>query len=178
MIDPSGLSESAIVILVPEAEAVIGRLRAELDPSAALGVPAHVTLLYPFAAPIDVTEDLVAKVAATISGFGAFEYQLEDVRWFGDDVVWLAPDPVGRFVALTTTLLEAFPEFPRYGGAFGDDVVPHVTIGQRAPLERLQDAARSVASSLPVRARAREVALLSGDGTVGSWHVLQTVPLE
>jgi 2'-5' RNA ligase len=75
-------------------------------------------------------------------------------------------------------LLEAFPEFPRYGGAFGDDVVPHVTIGQRAPLERLQDAARSVASSLPVRARAREVALLSGDGTVGSWHVLQTVPLE
>ena len=178
MIDPSGLSESAIVVLVPEAEAVIGRWRGELDSSAALGVPAHVTLLYPFAAPLDITEDLIAKVAQTISGFGAFEYRLEEVRWFDDAVVWLAPVPVGPFVELTTTLLEAFPHFPRYRGAFGDDVVPHVTIGDRGPFARLQKAARDVASSLPISARAQEVTLLSGGASSGSWRVIRTMPLE
>jgi 2'-5' RNA ligase len=178
MVDPSGLSESAIVVLVPEAEPVVGRWREELDSSAAIGVPAHVTLLYPFAAPIDITEDLIAKVAGTVSAFGGFDYQLEEVRWFDDTVVWLAPVPVGPFIALTTLLLGAFPHFPRYGGAFGDDVVPHVTIGDRGPFARLQEAARDVASSLPISAQARDVALLCGGASVGSWHVIRTMPLE
>ena len=177
MTGPSRLSESAIVVLVPEAESAIGRWRRELDPSAALGVPAHVTLLYPFAAPTDITHDLIAKVAETISGFGAFEYQLDEVRWFDDAVVWLAPAPVAPFIALTAMLLEAFPEFPRYGGAFGDDVVPHVTIGQQGAYTRLHEAARAVADSLPIRARAQDLALLSGDASAGSWHVARTVPL-
>ncbi|HEX9447459.1 MAG TPA: hypothetical protein VF920_05740 [Dongiaceae bacterium] len=34
--------------LVPEAEALVGALRARFDPSASQCVPAHVTLLYPF----------------------------------------------------------------------------------------------------------------------------------
>jgi 2'-5' RNA ligase len=177
MTGPLRLSESAIVVLVPEAEVAVGRWREELDPSAALGVPAHVTLLYPFVAPIDITEDLIAKVAETISGFGAFEYQLDEVRWFDDAVVWLAPAPASPFTALTAMLLEAFPQFPRYGGAFGDDVVPHVTIGQRAAYARLQEAARVIADSLPIRARARDLALLSGDASASSWHVVRTVPL-
>ena len=40
--------ESALVILVPEAEPVVGRLRQRYDPSAAVGMPAHITLNYPF----------------------------------------------------------------------------------------------------------------------------------
>jgi len=40
--------ESALVILVPEAEAIVGRLRQRYDPSAAVGMLAHITLNYPF----------------------------------------------------------------------------------------------------------------------------------
>jgi hypothetical protein len=40
--------ESALVILVPEAEAVVGRLRQRYDLSAAVGMPTHITLNYPF----------------------------------------------------------------------------------------------------------------------------------
>ena len=178
MVDPSGLSESAIVVLVPESEPVVGRWREELDSSAAIGLPAHVTLLYPFAAPVDITAGLIAKVTETIGRFGAFDYQLEDVRWFDDTVVWLSPVPADPFITLTTMLREAFPDFPRYGGAFGDDVVPHVTIGDRGPVARLQEAARDVASSLPITARARDVALLCGGPSVASWHVIRTMPLE
>ena len=41
-------TDSAVVVLVPEAERHVGRFRADLDVAAALGVTAHVTVLAPF----------------------------------------------------------------------------------------------------------------------------------
>jgi hypothetical protein len=41
-------AESALIIEVPAAEAVVGRHRSELDANAALGIPAHITVLAPF----------------------------------------------------------------------------------------------------------------------------------
>jgi hypothetical protein len=37
---------SALVVAIPEAEPRVGALRTALDPSAALGVPAHVTICF------------------------------------------------------------------------------------------------------------------------------------
>ena len=48
MSQPRTSYESAPVILVPEAEAIVGRWRQRYDPSAAVGMPAHITLNYPF----------------------------------------------------------------------------------------------------------------------------------
>ena len=48
-------TDSAVVIPVPEAEAVVGPHRARLDPFAAWGVPAHVTVLAPFVPPHAIT---------------------------------------------------------------------------------------------------------------------------
>ena len=53
--------ESALVVLIPEAEALAGPFRDKYEPSAAAGVPAHITLLYPFKAPDDI-DDLVAQL--------------------------------------------------------------------------------------------------------------------
>jgi len=36
---------------IPQAERVVRRFRERLDPSARLGVPAHITVLYPFIPP-------------------------------------------------------------------------------------------------------------------------------
>jgi len=49
-------SESALVVLVPEAEAVVKPFRDQYDPSAAAGMPAHITLLYPFQVPDEVDQ--------------------------------------------------------------------------------------------------------------------------
>lgn len=40
--------ESALVMLVPQSEALVRSFRDRYDPSAAEGIPAHITLLYPF----------------------------------------------------------------------------------------------------------------------------------
>ena len=43
--------ESALIIAVPEAEPLVKALRERFDWSAAQGVPAHITILYPFIPP-------------------------------------------------------------------------------------------------------------------------------
>jgi len=42
------LIEVAIVVLVPEAETLVEPFRKIFDPSAAKGMPAHITINYPF----------------------------------------------------------------------------------------------------------------------------------
>jgi hypothetical protein len=46
---------SAAVLLVPEAEPVVGVTRARYDRSGRWGVPAHVTVLFPFVPPTEQT---------------------------------------------------------------------------------------------------------------------------
>src|SRR6266404_9374121 len=43
--------ESSLVVLVPEAEGLVRSFRDLYDPVAAAGMPAHVTILYPFKPP-------------------------------------------------------------------------------------------------------------------------------
>ena len=54
--------ESALVVLVPEAEAVARPFRDRYDASAAAGVPAHITLLYPFKAPDEIDDIALVKL--------------------------------------------------------------------------------------------------------------------
>jgi hypothetical protein len=49
-------AESAVLVLLPEAEIAVASHRAELDAAAGLGVPAHVTVLYPFVPPARIDE--------------------------------------------------------------------------------------------------------------------------
>ena len=43
--------ESALLVAVPAAEPAVAAHRSRLDTSAAVGVPAHITVLYPFLPP-------------------------------------------------------------------------------------------------------------------------------
>jgi hypothetical protein len=88
---------SGLVVLVPEAEPVVGRHRLLLDDNAARGPPAHVTVLFPFAAPSALDEPTLARVARAVGAVPAFDHAFTETAWFGDDVLWLAPvDPEVR----------------------------------------------------------------------------------
>ncbi len=172
---------TALVIEVPEAEPVVGRHRARLDPFAAGGVPAHVTVLFPFVEiprlvkdPL-LADDVAQRVARVVSGQPAFPYCFSRTRWFGDRVLWLAPDDPSPFVALTRALALAFPGFEPYEGMF-DDIVPHLTIGQREDPAPLREAEEDTCGRLPVRGHATDVSLLLLDSS-GGWERLWTAPL-
>jgi len=174
----AGMPESAILVPVLEAEPVVGPLRARLDRSAARGVPAHVTVLYPFAAPHQISAAVIATAAAAVASVPSFDCQFASTDWFGEDVVWLAPEPAGPFRTLTAAVHAAFPQCPPFGGAF-TTVIPHLTVGDRpeAGPGVLRSAEAEVLPALPVWTHVSHAWLMTGTHASGSWQVLATLPL-
>jgi len=172
----TGSAESGLVLPVPTATPVVSPWRERLDLSAVHGVPAHVTVLYPFVAPHALDGTVVARLAALFATVEPFAFSLASVEWFGDDVVYLAPTPREPFVALTRAAMAQFPGHEPYAGAF-DEIVPHLTVGDRGSRAELQRAADAVAPHLPIAAHATEVWLMVGEPDRGRWTVRSRFPL-
>ncbi len=118
-------SEDTAVVVPVRLPAPLEGLRRRSTEEAASGLPAHLTMLYPFVTPDALDEELRFKLAAILSPIDAFDYRLtERRRW--PDTLYAAVEPEAPFRALQATLAAAFPEFPLYDGAFEFD--PHVTV--------------------------------------------------
>lgn len=173
MIDGVQPELTAVVLAVGEAEPLVGHLRDELDVHAAAGVPAHVTVLFPFLPLAEI--DLLA-LRGIIAATPAFTVTFRRVGWFGDDVVYLAPEPADPFVTLTRAVQERFGTVP-YGGDHGPEPVPHLTVGHQAPLPRLRAAAAELEAGLPLRARVRAAHVMAGSPLPNSWRTVAELPL-
>jgi 2'-5' RNA ligase len=167
---------SAVLVPVPEAEPVVGAVRSALDAAAGWGVPAHVTVLFPFVPPAALDDGVRAALAEAVASVRAFDVVFARTAWFGDRVVWLAPEPAGPFRALTEAVCARFPDYPPYGGEYPDHT-PHLTLGHDAPLDVLRAAARDVATMLPVRARVSGASLWTGAPESGGWRRVAEFPL-
>lgn len=170
------LTRTALIVVVPEAEPVVGRWRAELDRAASWGVPAHVTVLFPFLAPGEIDTAVLAELRAIVRAVPRFTVTLSHIDWFDDRVVWVAPRPDEPFRALTHAVWRRFPQAPPYAGAH-DEVLPHLTVGHDADPAALRRAAAAVAARLPVRADVDAVRLVEGTDAPGSWHTVAELPL-
>jgi 2'-5' RNA ligase len=125
----TSLRRTALVIVVPDAEPLVGDLRMRHDRMAALGVPAHVTVLHPFTPMVD--DAIATRVSEVCQRLEPFDAQFTDVGRFPGGVVWLRPQPLERFVTMLVAVQAAFPDWPPYGGAF-DEPVPHLTVASGA----------------------------------------------
>ncbi len=134
--------------------------------------------MYPFVAPPEVDEHLIARLAAAVESMTAFDCQLERTQWFGDDVLWLDPQPAERFDRLTTAVWKAFPAHPPYGGAH-HTVIPHLTVAHRGPadLAALRLAEQDIQPQLPISAHIDQALLIAGSPAPNSWRTLSALPL-
>ena len=168
---------TGFVVAVPEAEALVGALRSRFDPSAGVGVPAHVTVLYPFMPPAQLTPEVLARAADALCGLVPFHFQLGQVERF-PGVLYLAPQPAAPFIALTEALARTFPAYPPFGGVH-DRIVPHLTVAQ-GDEPTLQQAQAELLAALrvhgPVIAACHELCLLQNAG--GSWSERQRLTLR
>ena len=168
---------SAVLVPVPEAEPLVAAHRRRLDPAGTWGVPAHVTVLFPFVPPAEVDDGVLALLADAVRSVAAFDCVFAHTQWFGDEVLWLAPDPDEPFKRLTAVVWEAFPGYPPYDGAHPEPT-PHLTVGGpiRAAVE-LRAAETAVRAGLPVHARLDHALLMAGTSEPDSWRVLHNLPL-
>ena len=168
--------QSGLIVEIPEAEPAVRQHRERLDASAPLGIPAHITVLFPFKAPGTIDAAVLTQLERLFAAVSGFSFRLDHTDWFGDDVLWLAPRDPGRFRALTQRVYDAFPAFPPFGNQF-DDVIPHLTIGHGHPPNDLHTAEESVQAHLPIDGHATAVTLMTQQSAGGQWTRAATFTL-
>ena len=147
---------TALIVPVPEAEPAVGAIRLVHDSSAARGVPAHITILFPFLPAGELDDGALRELLAR---FPAFDFALDRLERFEAGHVWLHPDPSWRFADLTAAIWQRWPEHPPYEGEF-DEVIPHLTLSE-TPLD--------LELALPIACRAHEVVLIEEEERGGTW---------
>ena len=80
---PEPEPQSALVVVVPDAEFLVEVVRSAHDPAAAAGIPPHITVLYPFLPPkqLDAAGNR-QEVASCFQQFVPFDFVLVSVKRF------------------------------------------------------------------------------------------------
>src|SRR3954470_2485319 len=142
--------ESALVIVLDDAEPFDAVRRDFAVETFELGIPFHVTLLYPFAPPDELSEDLLADLRAFFAGWPSFDFALTRVAAW-PDVVYAVPEPDAELRRLMRALFDRYPQWPPYEGIHVE-VIPHATLGEEIDATAVRDEIeRRVASHLPRR---------------------------
>ena len=168
---------TALIIAVPEVESLVGDFRARHDPASAEGVPAHVTVLFPFLPPQRLTSVTLQSLRDIFEQFPSFSAAFAEPRKF-PGVLYLPPLPDVHFRRLTECVVYHFPETPPYGGQF-PDVVPHLTVAHATDQSLLEEIEaeflQKAKSRWPIHAMIREVTLI--EKRDGQWRTQMVFPL-
>ena len=167
-------SERSAVIVRARLPGALERLRRESVGDAAAGVPAHLTMLYPFVEPDRLTGAVRDRIAGIAPAHRPFEYQLA-ARAVWPDTVYVRVDPEMRFVRLQADLARAFPAYPIYGTDATFEFVPHVTVAEGEGIARATPA-HPAWTTLPRTGRASSVEVIAR-GDDGRWRLIWRVPL-
>jgi 2'-5' RNA ligase len=123
---------SAIILPVPAVESLVSGWRLRHDPTAAAGVPAHVTIVAPFLDPERITGELLGELRDLLAARPAPRVQFTRTARFAPagaapGVLYLDPEPADELRQLTRTVVARWPEAPPYGGLHSE-IVPHLTV--------------------------------------------------
>ena len=155
-----------MLVQVPEAEPVVGEWRQRYTLDAPAGIPAHVTILFPFVEPERLAE-VAGRLAELVAATRAFDLTFaRTARW--PELLYLVPEPAEPFVALTHRIERTWPDYPPYGGIH-EAIVPHLTVAETEDPSLLDAIAADVEPQLPLRTRVREASVFVED-RLGRWH--------
>ncbi|MGY0234370.1 2'-5' RNA ligase family protein [Longispora urticae] len=140
-----GQPRSALVAPVRAADRILAAVAVDYPRAVRTGLPAHVTLLYPFVPVVDLEDEGRPWLRDFAAAHPPVELEFTEVRHTAD-FVYLPAAPLGP---LCRAARERWPGMPPYAGRFGTDPEPHVTVGLRHPAAA--EIAAIVAELLPVR---------------------------
>ncbi|MFE0642345.1 2'-5' RNA ligase family protein [Streptomyces sp. NPDC058877] len=155
--------QTCLIVKAPEAEPAVRVWRERFDPSARAGVPAHITVLFPFLDDSRIDASVHSTLTDVLGSHRAFDLRFESCGRF-PGVLYLDPEPDAQLRRLTEVIAERWPEAPPYGGRF-TEIVPHLTIAeghQDAVLEQIES---ELLDRLPLTTRVSSVDLMAYDGT-------------
>ncbi|MGW7056147.1 2'-5' RNA ligase family protein [Streptomyces sp. NPDC054887] len=157
---PDVEGDTALTIGVPEA-----------DPLVRTGIPAHVTVLYPFLHVSRIDGTIHRELLALFRSHDPFRLTFAGfARYPG--VLCLDPWPADPVRALTKELTGRWPEAAPYRGLFGEGLDPHLTLANHEgpdTWERAYDALEAeLTPALPVTSYVEAVRLIVRED--GRWR--------
>jgi hypothetical protein len=169
-----GAGTTAVLLCIPEAEPLVHAWRSTGDPSAARGVPAHVTLLAPFLPASAIDAGVLGELEWFFAGVDAFRTRFAELGCFdADGVVYLEPEG-STLDELAGALARRWPETPPYGGKH-DEPHPHLTVVHTDDDALRMRAQAAVEGGLPLEAFVQQAALWVCDDE-GRWAEAAVFP--
>ena len=157
---------TALTVAVPEAEPIVGQWRNRYDRSAAAGVHAHITVLFPFLNIDQIDIAVIGELTQTFAPHREFTAEFRrTARW--PSMLYLPPEPADPFNRLTQDVVTCWPDHPPYGGKHLD-TSPHLTVAIHQPDLALDQVDRDLSEHLPFSTAVASVDLVVFDGQ--AWH--------
>jgi len=141
-----------------------------------VGIPPHVTLMYPFLPPPHLTDQVIRELEKMVANVAPFDFALTNVREFEQGVVYLEPEPAEPFVNMCNEIGRRFGLLP-FRGEFGEALVPHLTLAMPQLHSATQRIAHTLAPILPIKLHADQAWLMVGDDRTG-WTRIRRLPLR
>lgn len=158
--------QTAVILPVPAADDVLAAVASQHPAAVRPGVPAHVSLLYPFLPAPAIDATVTAWLKRFAASWPSVTITLSEVRQ-RPGFVYL---PCPELLPLVEDARSAWPDLRPYGGRFGASPEPHLTVSMLDGGEG--NIATLVAGMLPVRTVLNEVWLVAFDGL--AWKATST----
>ena len=171
------MTSTALIVEVPESEAIVSQYRLKFDEVASRGLPAHITILFPFIPIEGISESLVTELQSLFRETNVFPFQLSNWERF-DTALWLRPFPEDPFRQITEKIYERFPDYPPYEGKH-TEIQPHLTVAQFTPPDsqnpEWSQIEQSTQAELPIECVAKGLSLYICDQS-GHWKRHLSIP--
>ncbi|AWW41934.1 2'-5' RNA ligase family protein [Streptomyces cadmiisoli] len=166
--------QTGLIVRVREAEPAVRVWRERFDSSARAGVPAHVTVLFPFLDESRIDTHVSSSLADAFGSHHIFDLHFERCGRF-PGVLYLAPEPDALLRRLTEAVVDWWPEAPPYGGRF-TEIVPHLTVADGQGDAALDEIEADLLGKLPVSSRVSSVDLIAHHGAM--WQMRASFALR
>jgi 2'-5' RNA ligase len=156
--NPDALETTIMIVAPHPVQDIAVPILHRYAPDTLIRVPAHLTVLYPFAPvkQLDEASAIVRDIAATIA---PFDITMQGYGRF-PRVTFMQPEDPEPIKAVFRRMYAAFPQCPPYGGAYGNELHPHMTVGEFAT--QAEQAAAILPEYQPVTFRAERLHILYG----------------
>ncbi|WP_407540333.1 2'-5' RNA ligase family protein [Deinococcus radiomollis] len=170
------MKQSSIDLWLPELDDLIGHWRRATIPAAVFGVASHISLLFPWAD--NPSEQQLSTLETALVDFKQFELCFVHVGRF-PGVLWLAPQPKELVQNLMNRIMQSFPEFSPYGGAFAVPE-PHLTVakGDEETLDILEEELKSALPSISERKFTVDYVSIASEDFQGQWTISSRFSLK
>lgn len=154
--------QTGVIIPVPEAQPLLAAVAERYPEAVRSGVPAHLSLLYPFLPADALDEHVLDELRKIFAGQVPTPVKFAACYRSGGFVA-LRPEPVEGVGALAGAVQSRWPDVVPYEGLHDAD--PHVTVALHTTEQRAADIERDLVPEwVPLSAELREAWLVVFDG--------------